>query len=417
MILFPSDTAARVRYSMAMASRFFANNLGIKPSVENPIVIASRNEYGNEIEKEEMLFLWTAFVLFTQKISNIDFDIKFIRCETNDPSKSEWAGSWFFGLFKGFVGISLYETEFKNYLTDKMFCVSKFAPLYFGVSGELSLKHQMRLHIKPESIIPNFSFGRYKEIITKVNINYHGENGDTALIVAVKTNNKKNVELLLEHLANPYLINDNGEKASDLVTDSSSLILTMLKGHELLYATKYGEFDLVERLVKTGININFQDSSGCSSLHIAVKEKLINIIRLFLLYGADPLLQNQECKSSFDLAPNKKIVGILRYHQKIKIDETQNIISLAQLHQRSILDQEPNNDLSFYFYMKAAELGCIEALASLERLCEEASSQKQVELGMLYQTVFCDYTKATYWHNKASESEGDEIKESRKFRL
>lgn len=429
MSLFPSDGAEKVRYSMAVVSRFFAKNPSLKPTLETPIALPERNEDGIIYLKDEMLYIWTAFVLYIQRMPNLSFDIRFIKCDKYNFSDSEWGGSWFFGMFPGFLATSLYETKFKDFLTDDMFYISKYAPFYLGISGELSLQHQKEIYEKNKSERRYFG-ANSKDIVAKSKmsnltisdllsgINYQDEDCETALMVAAKANHKRNVVFLLEHGANPYFVSKNGKKASSLVKESSPALYIILKGYELLYAVKNNEYELVNRMLKSGSSsVNFQDHDGNSILHIAVNHSTLKMVRLCLSCGADPFLKNKLGQSSFDLELTEETQKLLKESQAAKKNQILELLSVANFYQTASLDNTPNNNLSFLYYIRAANLGALEALAPLERLCEEMNSDRQLELAMVFKNIFCDYQKSILWQSKAEETKEVDIKDGLKFQL
>lgn len=83
------------------------------------------------------------------------------------------------------------------------------------------------------------------------------------------------------------------------------------------------EKELVEQLLKSGVDVNSRDSSGSTPLHWAIdiafenvlyiydiEKKIVQpnteVIELLIKYGADPFLKNNEGESSLDWAKERQ---------------------------------------------------------------------------------------------------------------
>tara|TARA_R110000868_G_scaffold408582_1_gene691951 strand:+ start:850 stop:2076 length:1227 start_codon:yes stop_codon:yes gene_type:complete len=407
MSFFPSKAPEKVRFAMAITSRFFANNAGLNPTIEKPITLPLEDECGNKYNREEVLYIWTAFVLFTQKIPNINFDIRFVRCESHDPSESEWGGSWFFGTFPGFLANSLYETRFKSYLTRDMFVVSKYTPFYSRVSGELSLKTQKEFQ------------DHLSDLHKRKFDDFQGEDGNTKLMAALTSNDYEEAERLINaEGVTPYVINTRGKKPLDLVQDKSSELYFILKGFELLVALMNDEFSLVHSLLISGnYPVNFRTIRGVTALNIAVEEENFNMVKELLSFGANPYLKNKDNKNALDLCKSNDIKELLEKEEEKRRNEIACFLSTAQAHQVSNAEIIPDYNLSFLYYMKAAKLGANEALAPLECLCEEMRPEKQLELSIVLQIIFNDFQRSLYWTEKSKKIEGCNILQGKQFLL
>lgn len=79
------------------------------------------------------------------------------------------------------------------------------------------------------------------------------------------------------------------------------------------------------------------------------------------------------------------------------------ILALAQSHQLGKNGHVKNLNEAFHCYIKAAKSGHPDALSPLERIGDDMSAEKQLELSKLYGTFFNNQERAEYWRNKASE--------------
>ncbi len=146
-----------------------------------------------------------------------------------------------------------------------------------------------------------------------VNLQEETESGDTALIIAVKDNNKNMVQLLLDHGANPNIKNDDGFTALFYIRDDNlDIALDIIKllieygadlnvkggvGLEITFLMSVGcnnqddGIKIVQFLLDHGADVHAKDSSGCTALFYAVKEAWaeedFELVKLLIEYGAD----------------------------------------------------------------------------------------------------------------------------------
>jgi ankyrin repeat protein len=81
-----------------------------------------------------------------------------------------------------------------------------------------------------------------------------------------------------------------------------------------IMAASNGNLNVLESLLSTSININFQDSEGWGLLHCAAFEGFDSIVRLLLSKGANYMMKNQEGKTPLHLATmglHVKVVDML----------------------------------------------------------------------------------------------------------
>lgn len=120
--------------------------------------------------------------------------------------------------------------------------------------------------------------------------------GNTALCYAILDQENNKAELLLQHGANPNIVDEYGVPL-------------------IVEATRNNMIDNVILLVKYGANFNAVDSKGDTSLHYAISFKHHDLIELLIHFGADIHLQNKNGRSAYDLAlssEDERIVKIIK---------------------------------------------------------------------------------------------------------
>ena len=120
----PYSGSAQVKYAMAYASRYLANNE--TPSLKQSCFLW---ELG-KTDLWDTKILWTALMVFGETYK---FDHNSIKTHFEEDISRER------GFFSRYSTSSLYETEFKQHLEPYMLTISKDAELYDGISGLLSI--------------------------------------------------------------------------------------------------------------------------------------------------------------------------------------------------------------------------------------------------------------------------------------
>ena len=110
------------------------------------------------------------------------------------------------------------------------------------------------------------------ESVVKVDVNCVGSDGCTPLALAVKKKNFEIARLLLHASSNPNLCDYNGNAPIHYVIHNEDLTLVTLL--------------LTESVIK--VDVNLQDSDGCTPLALAVKTKNFAIVKLLLEAESDP---------------------------------------------------------------------------------------------------------------------------------
>mmetsp|Transcript_30531 Transcript_30531/g.47031 ORF Transcript_30531/g.47031 Transcript_30531/m.47031 type:complete len:255 (-) Transcript_30531:94-858(-) len=81
-----------------------------------------------------------------------------------------------------------------------------------------------------------------------------------------------------------------------------------------------GEIDIIDMIFKKGANINFQNESGDSCLHLAVELRNTDIELLISTYKADQTIVNKNSKSVVEFILAKKLSNLFQLAIQNKID-------------------------------------------------------------------------------------------------
>ena len=145
-------------------------------------------------------------------------------------------------------------------------------------------------------------------------VNAATSDGNTALHLAAQKGHTDIVKLLLEYGADPLASNVRGKRAYDLSSNEEIkeiLFKHVSKGKdlniELLEASKGGDLEYAKWLIKKKTNPNITLYDGNTPLHLAAQQGHLNIVKLLLDNGADPLAFNVEGYRAHHLAATNEI--------------------------------------------------------------------------------------------------------------
>ena len=131
-------------------------------------------------------------------------------------------------------------------------------------------------------------------------INYKDSNNLVALAYALDNEDRRMFKLLVE----------NGANTKKIILNKSSL---------LIFYVSMKKFMLIEDIIETGVDINFQDRLGMTALMHSIEKENINAINLLIKHNADKELTDFSGKTIFDylgLSRNllvKKLIKSLEY--------------------------------------------------------------------------------------------------------
>lgn len=131
-------------------------------------------------------------------------------------------------------------------------------------------------------------------------INYKDSNNLVALAYALDNEDRRMFKLLVE----------NGANTKKIILNKSSL---------LIFYVSMKKFMLIEDIIETGVDINFQDRLGMTALMHSIEKENINAINLLLKHNANKELTDFSGKTIFDylgMSRNllvKKLIKSLEY--------------------------------------------------------------------------------------------------------
>jgi ankyrin repeat protein len=140
-----------------------------------------------------------------------------------------------------------------------------------------------------------------------VDLNKKNQNGETALIIAIKNGHNKLASIIIEAGADINPINESGKSALSYAAQTGDLellkslvslgadknIRSKAKQHNLLMLAIGGNHpELIPELIKIN-DINARDSKNSTALILAVDKNNIESIKTLLMHGADVNLANK----------------------------------------------------------------------------------------------------------------------------
>lgn len=152
------------------------------------------------------------------------------------------------------------------------------------------------------------------------NLNAQDNEGHTPLMIAASRGMRKFTQTLIDEGADLLITNNKGYTARNLTTDSA--ILGMIKekvetyGAYLYEAMAEADHDRIQFLLTEGVPVDYLDNHKRTPLMHAILKRDAKMVEIFLNFGADIYLQNDNKKSPIDLAHEsgmKKIVDLVLY--------------------------------------------------------------------------------------------------------
>ncbi|WP_425381393.1 ankyrin repeat domain-containing protein [Spiroplasma endosymbiont of Polydrusus pterygomalis] len=199
-----------------------------------------------------------------------------------------------------------------------------------------------------EAIISN-DLEKIKSLISKDNINYQNNEGNTALHFATKYRNLDALSFLIANKANINIQNNEGNTALMNIVNNIHLLDTVkylithgakinienkdgntaldlaamydvfyvvkhllekkaninFKNNALfLYAARIGDLEIIKAFLANGIDINTQDKDGNTTLHFATKNRRLKTVTFLLAHGININQQNKDGNTALHLATN-----------------------------------------------------------------------------------------------------------------
>jgi hypothetical protein len=127
-------------------------------------------------------------------------------------------------------------------------------------------------------------------------VNYQDEQGETALMHAVKNDQSEIIDLLMDKGADSFLVPGFQPR---------------LRLSALMQACANGNITQVRELLKNGAEVNYQDKQGGTALMYAVINDQSEIIDLLLNHGADISMRSKNGKTALDTARSRGLINIV----------------------------------------------------------------------------------------------------------
>ena len=143
---------------------------------------------------------------------------------------------------------------------------------------------------------------------------------DRVFMTAVKKSNYKKVEEMLDKdaainykdsqnlVALSYaLLNDDRKMFNLLVSNGANTKVTILnKTSLLIYYVNIQKYSLIEDLIKSGIDLNFQDKLGMTALMHSIEKGNVNAVNLLVRQNFDKDLTDFSGKTIFDYVDSSR---------------------------------------------------------------------------------------------------------------
>ncbi|OGT50635.1 MAG: hypothetical protein A3F17_04680 [Gammaproteobacteria bacterium RIFCSPHIGHO2_12_FULL_41_15] len=119
-------------------------------------------------------------------------------------------------------------------------------------------------------------------------LNIANDRGETPLLLAIQNNNASAFDVLMSHL--------------DKVNVNQKSYGKDLEMTPLHLASRTGNLAFIDKLIKSGADINAQDSNGLTPLMYAVREGHKEVVELLIKNGADPAIKSKANMTASEMA-------------------------------------------------------------------------------------------------------------------
>ena len=194
--------------------------------------------------------------------------------------------------------------------------------LSFGLLAGVSTSHRSVQSAEPrkmsESLVDALRQGQADQVrkLTLAEPNLlesRGELGFTPLMFAALLGDEATLRVLLEAGADVHATNDQGGQALFYAANDLQKIRPLVEaGADVNHATKFGHtpiytavrsaysLDEVHYLIEHGATVNIQSRFGVTLLSVAASTGNVDMVRMLIEHGADPLKNNRPTKVTFD---------------------------------------------------------------------------------------------------------------------
>ncbi|CAK8690875.1 unnamed protein product [Clavelina lepadiformis] len=162
------------------------------------------------------------------------------------------------------------------------------------------------------------------------NPNVVNQTGDTALHKASLTSREDLVMCLLKYDASTSIVNDEGKRASQIAEDSSikhtieaaEQVQTLKAMNTFLQAVKQGQVDAVKEMISSDLAVlDTFDNHGNTALHHAAMRDQRSMAVVLMQNGANPNAVNKDDEKAVDLCHSKqmrKLLEVRPFRQNFK---------------------------------------------------------------------------------------------------
>jgi len=163
-------------------------------------------------------------------------------------------------------------------------------------------------------------------IAAGADINAQGENGETALLEALRRGDWLIADMLLENGADIKIPNSDGETALTIAAKNNSINLIdrlLAKGSKINATNKAGMTalmaaaaknytDLAKLLIDRGADVNLKDNNNNTALTMAAENNNAPLAKILIERGAYTHIKNNHGYSALDIAENKNYPDVVK---------------------------------------------------------------------------------------------------------
>eukprot|EP00800_Vazella_pourtalesii_P008245 TRINITY_DN21873_c0_g1_i1.p1 TRINITY_DN21873_c0_g1~~TRINITY_DN21873_c0_g1_i1.p1 ORF type:complete len:293 (-),score=43.69 TRINITY_DN21873_c0_g1_i1:83-961(-) len=216
-----------------------------------------------------------------------------------------------------------------------------------------------------------------------------------------KPNQKRRVSFDNMTILNSAIREDNIEDAQSVLFSLSlhSLNATGNSGMSPLHsACLDSNLQMVDLLLKKGVNASVKDADEWTPLHVACSQDSLEIVKLLLEHNANPCLLNLDDELPIDLTDNEEIKALLNRYDKSNERENFETSLLSRL-KAAVIEERVESFLKSVYISNQGTLLHLAAAYGFKKLATYILENKSVAVDTMDNENWTPLHAAYYWEN------------------
>ena len=218
---------------------------------------------------------------------------------------------------------------------------------------------------------------------------------------STKANQKRRVSFDNLTILNSAIREDNVEDVQSVLSALTLLSLnaTGKSGMSPLHsACLDSNLQMVDLLLKKGVNASVKDADEWTPLHVACTQDSLEIVKLLLEHNANPCLLNLDDELPIDLTENEEIKALLSRYDKSTERESFETSLLFRL-KAAVIEERVESFLKTFYISNEGTLLHLSAAYGFKKLATYILENKSIAVDTMDSENWTALHAAYYWEN------------------